>query len=178
MRGKGIVVSGHGVRRLVWRRLGRRNAMTVHMRRRRLLMRLLAQRVDLEPCAGRKHQQFKRAGIEQTRRASSAVDIDQRGNFVFQNQGKNPAFSARWRSNFLQETRVQVGSRRARRHAITDRASDSRSAFVESEIFHRIAIVEASSLPSGGMAALYDKERDSRRIASAGIEQRAQNLPL
>ena len=152
--------------------------MTVGVRSGRFLLRLLAKRVDLEPRAGRKHQQFERAGIEQPRRGGSAVGIDQRGNFVFQHQGENPAFSARWHPKFLEETRVQIGNRHARHGAIADRANDGRSVFVEREIFHRLAVGEAACLPSGGMTALDDKERDSGRIAGAVIEQRAQNLPL
>ena len=50
--------------------------------------------------------------------------------------------------------------------------------FIEREIFYRIAIGEAACLPSGGTATLYDKKRDSGGVASAGIEQRAQNFPL
>ena len=56
--------------------------------------------------------------------------------------------------------------------------NDGGSVFIESEILHRIAIGEATCLPSSGMATLYNKKRDSGRVASAGIEQRAQNFPL
>src|SRR5208337_3141052 len=52
------------------------------------------------------------------------------------------------------------------------------SAFVEREIFKSIVVVQAACLPSRGMAALHDKKRNARRIASAGVEQRSQNLPL
>src|SRR5208282_2479623 len=108
--------------------------------------------------------------------------VDQRGNFVFQHQGENPDFSAGWCSENLEETRVEVGNRHANQGAITvgtaDHTNDGGSVFVEREIFHRIVVGKATCLPSGGMAALYDKERDSGRVAGAGIEQRAQNLPL
>src|ERR1035438_4079624 len=60
--------------------------MTVGVRRGRFLLHLLAQRIDLKPCACRKHEQFERAGVEQTRRRGSTVGVDQRGNFVFQHQ--------------------------------------------------------------------------------------------
>jgi hypothetical protein len=108
----------------------------------------------------------------------SAVRVKQRGNFVFQDQGENPCFSAGWRSKFLEETRVQVGNRRGCRCTIADRTNDGGCVLVESEIFHRIAVGEAACLPSRGVAALNYKECNSRRIAGAGIEQRAQNLPL
>ncbi len=156
--------------------------MTVGVRRGRFLLRLLAQRIDLKPCAGRKHEQFERAGVEKTRRRGSTVGVDQCGNFVFQHQGKNPDFSAGWRSEYLEETRVEVGNRHARQGAITvgtaDHTNDGGSVFVEREIFHRFVVGKATCLPSDGMVALYDKERDSGGVAGASIEQRAQNLPL
>src|ERR1035438_7322851 len=99
--------------------------MTVGVRRGRFLLRLLAQRIDLKPCAGRKHEQFERAGVEQTRRRGSTVGVDQRGDFVFQHQGENPGFSAGWRSEYLEETRVEVGNRHARQGAGVEPAAPS-----------------------------------------------------
>src|SRR5260370_2615217 len=165
MRGKRIVESRRWLRwRLIWRRLGRRDAVTVHVR-----LRLLAKRVDLEPCAGRQQQQFERAGVERTGGTGSAVGIDHRRNFVFQNQGENPSLSARRRSQFLPDTGVQVGNRRDSRHTIADRMSDGWSVFIESEIFQRIAVGDAACLPSASMATLYDQQRYSDRLSRAGI---------
>ena len=169
-------------RRLVDYRFGRRDAtvqiVAFHLRRGRLLVRLLAQRVDLEPRAGRKHQQFKRTGIEQSLRTRSTVGIHQGGNLVFQHQGENPAFSAGRRSKLLQKAGIQVRNRRARRQPITDRPTNRRSVFVERKVLYRIAMGEAASLPSRGMAALHHKKRHSLRIARTGVEQSAQNFLL
>ena len=67
MRGEGIVESRRRDATAAWAAgTPWLVTMTAGMRRQRFFLRLLAQRVHLEPGAGRKHQQFERAGIEQT----------------------------------------------------------------------------------------------------------------
>ena len=85
-------------------------------------------------------------------------------------------------SNGLQKTRVEVSNRNTGHCTIPNGAADGtrdgRSVLVESEILDRIVVGKAASLPTGGMVALDDEERDSGRITRAGIEQGAQNLAL
>src|SRR5271156_3127433 len=174
MRREGIVESRRRVHwRRGYRRLSGRDGSAVRVR-----LRLLAERADLQPCTGGKHEQFERARIEQTRRIGSGISVDERRNFVFQNQGENTAVSVGWLPKIPQETRIHVVNRRARYHAVTDGLSHGVGFPIELEIFHPIAIGKAACLPSGGMVSFYDKESDSGGIAGSGIEQAAQNLLL
>src|SRR5271169_5076859 len=172
MRGERIVESWRRLHwRLRWERRG--DALAVGVR-----LGLFAERADLEPRAGGKHEQFERARIEQTSRIGPGVGIDERGNFVFQNQRENAAISVSWLPKIPQEARVHVDNLCARYHAVADGVSYGGRFPIELEIFYPVAIGEAAGLPSGGMASLYDKKRDSGGIAGRGIEQGAQNLPL
>ena len=145
-------------------------------RRLELSLCLLSKGGHFQPCARSHHQHFKRRSIQHI--VGATVCVEQRGNFIFEDQRQNQDLLVLGPTELFYEARVHLRNIGWSHNPVLICVRCGAAAHIQRKIFNRIIFAETTALPSAGGSGFHYEEREARTIRAAGIEQCPQNFFL